>query len=164
MIVGMGEPNDPYRLSLQTAQKWNIPNARKLPKSPAQMKSAYEIHKGHFVSLELRSLRSEYNCVGLVFGSRRTVIDIEHVGRILQDDGYRRIEFDQGERGDVVLYEDASKKPAHVGILWHLHPVAKQWVVLSQWGSDGEYFHYVNDIREDWQDTVSIWTERLRLV
>lgn len=162
LIVGLGEANDPLRIALQTVQKWDIPNTRKLPKSPMQMKSAYQIHKGKYLSLEVRSLRSEYNCVGLVFGSRRAAIDIEHVMRIFEHDGYKRVEAASGDRGDIVLYEDDAG-PAHVGILWNRHPVSNAWIVLSQWGSDGEYFHQLHDIREDWRHRVTIWTERLRL-
>jgi hypothetical protein len=162
LIVGLGEANDPNRIALQTVQKWDIPNARKLPKSPAQMKSAYQIHKQGHLSLEVRSLRSEYNCVGLIFGSRRTVIDIEHVNKIFEHDGYKKIDFSKGEQGDIVLYEDTSG-PVHVGVLWSHHPISQEWIVLSQWGSDGEYFHQINDTREDWRHKVTLWTERLRL-
>jgi len=161
MIVGLGQKTDPNRIALQTARKWDIPNARRQPRPPQAMMAAYRHHRnqGHLL-LELRSLRSDYDCVGLVFGCRRTWIDIDHIRQILDDDGYRMIELGHGERGDVVLYEDTSG-PAHVGILWNRHALSNQWVVLSQWGSDGEYFHHINDTPiEDWRQRITIWTER----
>ncbi len=161
LIVGLGELNDPQRIGMQTVRKWEIPNARGFPKSPIQMRSAYEMHKKDHLSLEIRSLRSEYNCVGLVFGSRRSRIDISHVMRIFEEDGYQQIPFDGAERGDVVLYEDA-KEPAHVGLLWNRHPVSNEWHVLSAWGADGEYFHHLRDLRADWLHRVTIWTDRPR--
>jgi hypothetical protein len=160
MIVGLGEKNDPQRLALQTIGRWDIPNAPRRRRSPAEMIEAHRIHRGNHPSLVLRSQRSDYDCVGLVFGSRRTMIDIDHIRRILQDDGYVRIPDGNGQRGDFVLYEDATG-PAHIGILWHYDPVFKTRTVLSQWGSDGEYFHLIDDVREDWKREISIWTERV---
>lgn len=160
-VIGLGSTQDPKRLALQTKCRWDIPNAPLLARSPAEMKTAYAIHKKEHLTLRLRSMRSEYNCVGLVFGSRRTAVDIEDVLKIFADDGYRSISNDEAQNGDVVLYE-TRKGPAHVGVLWdRLDPLLKIPVVLSQWGLDGEYFHAIEDVNDEWRYRISIWTERL---
>lgn len=127
---------------------------------PSEMKDAWRRHRAEHLSLVLRSMRSDYNCVGLVFASRRAALEIDDVQRILADDGYRRIQLEDGQRGDLVLYKDAGG-PAHIGILWDSDPSLNSRTVLSQWGLDGEYFHGIFDIRDDWRHEVSIWTERL---
>jgi len=124
------------------------------------MKEAHRIHQQTHFSLKLRSMRSDYNCIGLVFGSRRTALSIDDALQILDDDGYRPISREDSERGDLVLYEDA-KGPVHIGIIWDSDPIRKTLTVLSAWGSDGEYFHSLEDVRDDWKHEVSIWTERL---
>jgi hypothetical protein len=159
-VVGMGEKNDPKRLELQTRKGWNIPNSPFLQRSPAEMKEAFRIQKGAHPSLNVRSMRSHYDCVGLVFGSRRTVIDIDHVRRILEDDEYATIPRWKAARGDLALYEDSSG-PAHIGIIWGIDTILNELMVLSQWGQDGEFFHSIDDVREDWRYSISIWTDRL---
>lgn len=159
-IIGHGEMSDPKRLALQTKQYWDIPNAPGPPRPPEAMKSAYKLLKERFHSLVLRSQRSDYDCMGLVFGSRRTFIDIEHAPRILHQDGYRRIDVTETARGDVILYEDEDG-PAHIGIMWSYEPDLKVRTVLSQWGADGEFFHRIDDVRDDWKHRVSAWTERV---
>ncbi len=41
---------------------------------------------------ELRSMTAVYNCMGMVFGCRRTSIDPEHLPTILREDSYVRVD------------------------------------------------------------------------
>jgi hypothetical protein len=119
------------------------------------------MHKSAHLSIQLRSMASAYNCVGHVFGSRRTVIDIDHVQRILKDDGYYPVIEEKAAEGDVVLYYGRDGTPTHIGILWRIDRAFGQKTVLSQWGRDGEFFHALADVMEDWAVKTTFWSERI---
>lgn len=113
----------------------------------------------------LRSRSSEYNCVGLVFASRRTWVDTDEVARILVEDGYTRIPLFEAEPGDVVVYRDSHGELVHVAVLHSREPNLERATValnvLSQWGSDGEYFHEAGDVFERLGQPTEAWTDRL---
>ena len=102
-IVGEGGPNDPHRQPLATKKGTPIPNTRRLPQPPAAMAARAEaVRKGH-PTAELRSLSSEYNCVGMALASRRAFVDIEHLTLILEEDGYRRVSDRDVVAGDLAV-------------------------------------------------------------
>ena len=110
-------------------------------------------------------MRSTYNCMGMVFASRRTCVDIDHVSVILSDDGYRQIaDSDELQPGDVVVYRDDSGNLSHVGIVYHLSPYrpdeTRDVFVMSQWGRDGEYFHRIDDVSLHLGRPAEYWTDR----
>lgn len=162
LIIGKGEINDPQRLELHTKRRFSIPNARpRLPRPPEAMRDAFDRHKAAHPSLKMRNLDSTYNCVGLVFASRRTVIDIAFVRKILSDDDYKSIAVPNAQRGDLVVYEDQNGEPCHIGIIWALDPQFGTCTVLSQWGEDGEYFHLIDQVPTQFsRGRHTIWTER----
>lgn len=104
-----------------------------------------------------------YNCAGMVFASRRIWIDIDHVSRILREDGYRRISRDDVMIGDVVLYKSGGE-PAHVGIIIAVnrYPTGKHVdiKVLSKWGLDAEFIHFIEDVPPNLGVPVEFYTER----
>jgi len=106
------------------------------------MYAAKQLHaKG---SRQLRSLRSTYNCVGMVFANRRTFIEPEEIPMILQDDEYIEVRPDDLMPGDVVLYKDPKTEDIkHVGLVLAAEMMfeTKKIRVLSQFGRDGEYIH-----------------------
>ena len=80
-IVGQGSRNDPRSLDLQTQRKWRIPNEL-LPEPPlAARTDAIKIITEGYPSARALSNSGRYNCAGLVFGSRRVAIDVEHIAR-----------------------------------------------------------------------------------
>jgi hypothetical protein len=103
---------------------------------------------------KLRSLDSMYNCMGMVFGCRRTWIEPEHFQKICADDGYRQLPgIDQALPGDVVAYHRSNGTVEHVAVVLqppvaHVDPDAAPWgvLVLSQWGRNGEYIHDFLDL------------------
>ena len=173
-IIGAGEVHDPRSLELATRAGERIPNVREFPLSPTVMKTRIRQHRESHPHIVVRSAASVYNCAGMVFASRRTAIDIDLVRRILKEDGYRQIASEDMQMGDIVLYADQSQRVSHVGMIASMHvgmiasmPVERQGQlnpvrILSQWGSDGEYFHAPLDVpalygrpSEYWTDTVS---------
>ena len=103
--------------------------------------------------------------MGMVFANRRTCVDIDHVGVILEDDGYRQItDSNKLQIGDLVVYKDDSGNPSHVGIVHYLGPYhpdeTRDIFVMSQWGRDGEYFHRIDDVNRNLGRPAEYWTDR----
>src|SRR5258708_165017 len=68
-----------------------------------------EIYPSLFPPSEIRSASAHlYNCVGMVFASRRVSIAIDEVENILRHDGYRQIPREIVMTGDVVLYKNSA--------------------------------------------------------
>ena len=112
-------------------------------------------------------IRSEsdypYNCVGMVFASRRAVIDDSEIKRILLEDNYHQIGRDQVIIGDVIayLYE---QKFVHVGIVFEktldIDNRTPRFRVVSKWGEDlPEFIHFEDQIPEMY-GTPSFYTDR----
>ena len=102
--------------------------------------------------------------MGLVFASRRTWVDIDHLQTFLEDDGYRQIPDSDLRMGDLVIYRDESGEPTHVGIVAQMSPYTpshtRDVYVLSQWGRDGEYFHRIDDVNHNLGTPAEFWTDR----
>ncbi len=128
------------------------------------MDAFYEEMKRLWPNLQRRSWDSTYNCYGMVFANRRTVVDDTAVPIIFEDDGYRIVERNQALPGDVVVYKDGRGRIRHVGLVLQKRLVATEdddeLVVLSQWGLNGEYQHLARDVPKVYGDLAEIWTER----
>lgn len=164
-IVGRGTSSDPRAIPLATKKKFSLRNERRPQLPRARMRAALQIFSAEHPSLRPRSLSSTYNCVGMVFASRRTWVDPRWIPQILRDDGYRKTTREESECGDVVLYRDPRDKIVHVGLVVCRRVVTRanepDILVLSQWGSDGEYFHDIDDVSEMLGSPQEFWTERL---
>jgi hypothetical protein len=163
-IIGQGGESDRYSVRLSTARGRHIKNIRRPPLSPAIMKEAMRMHTGSHPSIKLRSLSSEYNCMGLVFASRRAEVDVDELQIILEDDGYVQVTEGNAARGDIVVYRGGDNSPLHVGVVYDHTPDVEtaKWktFVLSQWGRDGEYFHVANDVSPLMGKPSDFWTDR----
>ena len=95
-------------------------------------------------NLEIRSLSEDkYNCVGMIFCSRKADVDIKHIDEILTQDGYNVTEREKVVAGDLVLYTFANKY-SHVGIVSYVSRLDLR--VISKWGKDGEVEHEYRDV------------------
>lgn len=142
-----------------------IPNEQRGPMHPERMLAAQQIVLDHHHSAKPRSLDSAYNCVGMVFAARRTCIEPEHVGLILREDGFRRVENEaELEIGDVVVCWTDDHQISHVGLIANIAVVVtrghREITVLSQWGADGEYFHRIDDVNPNLGNPTEFWTDR----
>lgn len=88
-----------------------------------------------------------YNCHGLVFASRRTMIsDSPEVRQIIADDGYQQITPKDVMPGDIVLYVGSDGDVEHSAVVVSLPDNVFSVVhVVSKWGLGLEYVHAVND-------------------
>ena len=152
-------------IPLGTREGRHIPNERRLQRPPAAMMVARDLVVSNHASARMRSLSSVYNCMGMVFATRRTCIEPDYLEMILQDDGYRSVS-DESELwpGDIVIYRDQEGEVAHIGIVIRVTADLRNatWEVfaISQWGADGEYLHRVDDVNPRLGSPVEYWTER----
>lgn len=152
-------------LALLTRKRRQIPNDQKLQEeTPAHFEAAKSIALRHHPTARVRSLSSLYNCVGMVFASRRTEIHAQYVRMILEDDGYQQVERSEVHLGDVVVYTDEPGDVSHVGVVAELRSEARtgdvEITVMSQWGHDGEYVHREDDVNQYLGAPAEYWTDR----
>lgn len=155
----------PPELALETKRGNKVPNEQRREVSPERMNAAMEVVKANHPTAVERSLRSTYNCMGMVFASRRTCVDIDHLTFILADDGYRKIVNEsEVQVGDLAVYRGDSGDFSHVGIVYYLSPYGadgnRDIFVMSQWGRDGEYYHRVDDVNVNLGKPAEYWTDR----
>ena len=168
MLLGSPSPDPDQGLliiDLSTKRGNRIPNIQRATRHPDSMAVAQAVVLKHHPTAKLRSLRSEYNCVGMVFASRRTAIEPEYVPMILRDDGYRPVDQEDAlEVGDVVVYRTRDGEISHIGIIAiikeSIQPPYREIIVLSQWGSEGEYFHRIDDVNPLLGQASEFWTDR----
>jgi len=164
-IIGEGTERDPYAIPLATRDGTYIPNVRTTEQAPEFHQSAAEMFNHERGNAHLRSSTSLYNCVGHVFASRRTWVEIDHLALILQRDGYKRVS-EQKELwiGDVIVYENADHEMTHVGVVVEKQPDVEHGgykiYVLSKWGQNGEYFHQLDDVPPLLGKPATFWSER----
>ena len=151
-------------IALSTRKNVKIPNERRKLRPPKSMEAARDMVLSTHSSAKMRSLSSVYNCMGMVFASRRTWVDPEEIQTILEHDEYRQIDRSELERGDVVVYRNNEGRVAHVGIVYginvNLKEATREVLVLSQWGGDGEYFHSDHDVNRNLGEPTEYWTDR----
>lgn len=115
-----------------------------------------------------RSLSGKYNCYGMVFASRRVVIEHpEDVEQILRDDGYNRVHQNDVKIGDVIIYRKApNEEVQHVGLIVevgrNIEAARIDLMILSQFGFDGEYFHPEHLVPPQYGTHRDYYTERGR--
>ena len=165
LIIGFGSKADPHRLPLACLNRDEIQNAQRLEDSPERRIEAIKLWKNLRPNARLRSISGRYNCMGMVFASRRTVIDVEELPKILRGDGYARVtKTGNYMEGDIVVYRTKSGKYSHVGVIMFSKVDVKcgnvTWFVLSKWGTDGEYFHEIDYVPQIFGDDYEVWTER----
>jgi hypothetical protein len=168
IVIGRGSERDRASLHL-----WTTGNATYIANerpdddmAPEQAQAALRIVQGISPTAKCRSLTAMYNCVGMVFTSRRTCVDSDHLDAILRDDGYRQIPKDEADQGDLVVYRQ-DRVAKHVGIIYELRDAAidpayprKEIWVLSQWGENGEHLHKINEVSPLYGNKKEFWTER----
>ena len=153
-------------IALETKRQTTIPNSLRMQRHSSAMQAAKTMWESFHSSVQARSLSSVYNCMGMVFASRRTDIDPDHLRMILADDGYHQLMRKEDLHfGDIVVYEDHNKTVSHVGIVADIRPnfsdASQVVTVLSQWGGDGEYFHLIDAVPPQLGQPSEYWTDRI---
>jgi hypothetical protein len=165
--LGLGGIADPSSIKLETRERHWIRNQQRIERAPASMRAAEAIcHRRVNGEIETRSLSGIYNCFGLVFAARRTAVEPLDVERILREDQYRWVQ--QRERvvlGDIIIYrERPGNEPTHVGLIvamdYDLFRANRAFLVLSQWGFDGEYLHREDVVPAEYGQHREYYTDR----
>jgi len=132
---------------------------------PEAMLAAATIWEGRHPSIVRRSLDGTYNCMGMVFSSRRTAIHPEWLQRITDDDEYVELpSADQLRVGDIVAYA-VEGEVTHVAVVVRQDVMAEgdadpNLLLLSQWGFDGEFYHSLRDVPDAYGEPVRFFSDR----
>lgn len=154
------------KIILQTRGGRNVENSQSC-EPDAMFGNRYDRLRGkHFGWVNRKPACGVYNCLGLVWASRRTSIyDEGDISKILKDDGYRQLATEeQPQPGDVVLYR-LNGNTLHAAMVLELKPLQPgsriPWV-LSKWNdASGEDIHALQDIPEHFGDyQIEFWTDR----
>jgi hypothetical protein len=164
-ILRPGEPDPIFARS-----GWRIPRTSPqevLLLAPVMSAKLMQIHAQEMTEWKrYLTVRSEslypYNCVGMIFASRRAWIEIDHVYDVLREDGYRQVSLDQATEGDVVLYK-RNGNPTHVGLIIMIDrglgtPSVK---IMSKWGRDPEFIHFIDQVPSIFGVPSEYYTERV---
>lgn len=164
-ILGQGTPADPKCLLLTTRKnRLQIPNEVKDEFSPGFAQKLSRDFRLQFPDVKPRSLSGTYNCVGHVFGSRRTWIDTNQIELILAEDGYQKLGPNEVPiEGDLILYSK-EKRYSHIGVVQKVSPDLSggnrhKITILSKWGDLCEALHEIEEYGYDFYN-YEFWSER----
>lgn len=166
MIVvssGGSERSDLPRIPIYTRAGRLIPYTEE--RVPVRTNQMMQIAANELLTLWPTTLRSissyPYNCVGMIFASRRAWIDIDYIYQILQEDGYRQIQHEEIEIGDVVVYEN-DDVPTHVGLVIAIDFLGKtpNLKIMSKWGRDAEFIHFAEQVPYQLGVPTAFYTDR----
>lgn len=98
----------------------------------------------------------------MIFASRRAWIEIDHIYELLNGDNYSRIDFNAIMSGDLVLYKDKDSNPSHIGLIMTVEKVGQtpNVLVMSKWGKEAEFIHYIDVLNENLGRPSEYWTDR----
>lgn len=166
-LLDPGGESDNRALKLSTRQGNHIRNFIKPEWSPQELREALrQCREAQPNIKEIRSSSGIYNCVGMVFASRRTWVEPDEVEQILREDGYTPLAgvLQDAKLGDVVVYRNDRGKVAHVGIIIRIiedHALAKRsYDILSKWGPWAEIIHEPDYVLPNFGRLTEVWTDR----
>lgn len=163
-IVGAGSEQDRSSFPVYTRKESRIRNEKRNPFPPDKM----QVHVEKMLDLagdaSLRSAASTYNCLGMIFASRRTLVYVKELGKIFREDDYEKVRrLSDVQVGDVAVYTREGE-PKHVGVVVDVDPSLlggdSSIKIMSQWGRNGEYLHDVDDVPEGLGSVGSYYTDR----
>lgn len=165
LIVGAGSESDHRAIRLDTKRGNRIPNEQRMERAPESLRAARDLWTRGIPGIRVRSLGATYNCVGMVFGARRTWIEPEFLQMILDDDGYYSLADEVSVMpGDLVVYGVDDRTVRHVGMVIrksrNIADASWEIEVLSQWGGDGEFIHSIGDVPEQYGAPLVFYSER----
>ena len=161
---GIGGPKPTSAIPLLARSGKQIPNFRRIEWSPKRLADAKQVWMKKFPSIKHRSSSSTYNCLGMVFASRRIGIGSQYLDWLLIEDGYRLVPEDECPmRGDLIVYR-VKNEPKHVGFVIDIQTDEEEadWetTILSKWGECGEFIHSPDTVPERYGKIIEYWTER----
>jgi len=162
IIFNEGSQQDIRSINLET-RAGNYINNVQYPERPVDIWNDVRSMFAHLNTAVLMSETSVYNCMGMVFASRRTSIGIKDwLENILREDKYRKLDGIQDiHLGDIIVYRKGEEY-SHVAVLIekNMTVTSNEYIVLSQWGKDGEWKHNMNDVPFMLGRPSEYWTHR----
>jgi hypothetical protein len=165
LVVEPGSEKDANSVLLGTLRTRHIRNERRPEWKPADLREGVAICKKSFPDLITRSVTAIYNCVGMVFATRRTWVDTSLVYKLLADDGYERLtSIDDAQVGDVAVYKTSTGTVMHVGVFIEKNADVQRarfsFRILSKWGPWAEFIHRPDEVFPAWGTLSEVWTDR----
>ena len=165
IIIGLGGEHDPNALKLYTRRHNYVINEMPSELPPDQLQALQrDTAVGRLIVL-IRSLTATYNCMGMVFASRRTSIRPSELELFRLDDGLKDLPGgpSEAEIGDIIVYRKGGV-PKHVGVVLQLgknrQAFETEMLVLSKWGEAGECVHLLGDVPSAYGTEYQILTDR----
>lgn len=164
LLPGQENPNQSDEYPVYTRKGWRIPQEKPDTLHPRLMQiHAQELEEWRR-GLTVRSESTHpYNCVGMIFASRRAWIEIDYINRILREDDFRQITLGQVMEGDIVLYKRYGI-PSHVGLIITIDralTTPPNIKVISKWGKDPEFIHFIEQVPEFLGSPAEYFTDRV---
>jgi len=164
-VVLLDNSQTEHEYPLYARDGWEIPTAIAPNETFKSLRRRNREVESWFPKAALRSISHpdyRYNCVGMIFASRRKWIEIDYIAEILVHDGYRKIIMQSAMVGDIILYRNHKNEYTHVALITNIEKYGDTMniKVLSKWGRDGEFEHFVADVPSTLGMPVEYWTER----
>lgn len=148
--------SEPIELKLQTRRGSDIDNGQSLSYSILELSEFQKLDReyGGKSSITFRTDGSFiYNCHGMTFASRRTMITLpSEIRKILEEDEYLNINETEVLPGDVAIYMKENGEIEHSATV--LTEPSKETLliprVVSKWGKYKEVIHWVSDCPYKW--------------
>lgn len=165
LVADAGGEKDANAVLLGTLKTRHIRNERRKEWSPEKLRQDVQMCLKDYPDNKVRSVTAIYNCVGMVFSTRRTWIEPSLVYKLLYDDDYVMLpSTDDAQVGDVAIYKTSAGVVKHVGIVIErkidVAAAKPLFQILSKWGPWAEFIHKPGDIFPAWGSFVEAWTDR----
>ena len=162
------------RIVLQTRRGRDLKNAIDIAPEPRHFEVHRRLKGKHPRWAERIKPTGGYNCLGLLWASRRTCLfdDLENqIAMVFEDDGYRVLDSSREEvvRGDLVAYwtQTADRRIfLHAGLVVEVQRATPGLaitnpLVLSKFDStSGEFIHSYRDVEFPFEYSIEFWTDR----
>jgi hypothetical protein len=149
IVKGSGN-SQPTKIRLQTRNGNDIDNQQDWELTRLDWAAVVNVRKTFPppLAIEVSSACPVYNCHGLTFASRRTLVtpDNQLLDMILREDGYEEVQPKEARAGDVVLYFDEDGAIDHSGFVIGTEGVGVRVPrVWGKWGKGPEMVHAVGN-------------------
>lgn len=162
ILLSGGEP--PAKYPVYARSGWEIPQVFPIPLTVAEIRLKAAAQRQWHPRVRVRSISAHnYNCVGLIFAARRAVIEIQHIYRLLSEDGYHQVRSVDVVEGDIVLYKDNDDEPTHVALVVQVLVMGESSAVnvVSKWGKEAEFIHPMHEVPAAYGRPAEFYSERI---
>lgn len=145
MTILLSTNGSPVELRLDSSSSTHIPNTQGGELTLLDRMHGAKVEERFIgAAIPVSEPQARYNCHGMVFASRRTMIsEAETVSRVLKEDGYVEVSEEKSLPGDIVVYLSESGDPEHSGLVVEASAPSTFNMprILSKWGRWREFVH-----------------------